>query len=54
MDKLCFLAMIFVVLLSLVIVLVVILKDGKFNFSLKREPKKDALTFKAEHQRSDK
>ena len=54
MDKVCFLAMTFVVLLALVIVLVVVLKDGKFSFSLKRTKKKDALVLETEHLPIDK
>lgn len=51
MDKVCFLAMTLVILLALLIVLIVILKDGKFNFSIKKDKNKDALLVKAEHQK---
>ena len=56
MDKVCFLAMTGVILLALVIVLIVILKDGKFSFSLERNKKKNALSLETEHfsQRNDK
>ena len=54
MDKICFLAMTLVILVALVIVLLVVLKDGIFNFSLKKDKKKDALTLKAEHRHKDK
>ena len=50
MDKICFLAMTIVILLALVIVLIVILKDGKFTFSFKRDKKEDALCLETEHQ----
>ena len=54
MDKVCFLAMTLVILVALVIVLLVVLKDGKFSFSCKKDQKKDALLMKAEHQHKDK
>lgn len=50
----CFLAMTLVLLLALFIVLIVILKDGKFSFSLKRDKKKDALSLETEHQSQHK
>lgn len=54
MDKFCFVLMCLVVLLALIIVLVVLLHNGKFTFSLGTKNKKDELLFKAEHQHTDK
>ena len=49
MQTFCFVLMCLIVLLALVIVLVVLLKGGKFVFSLSAKNKKDALLLKAEH-----
>ena len=49
MDKTCFILTALIVLLALLIVFVVVLKDGKFRFSLKTRQKKDALLIEAEH-----
>lgn len=54
MDKFCFILMCLVVLLALVIVLLVLLHNGVFTFSLGTKNKKDELLLKAVHQRSDK
>lgn len=54
MDKVCFLAMTLVILLALVIVLIVVLKDGKFHFLIKKGEKKDALLIETEHRNKDK
>lgn len=50
MQTFCFVLMCLIVLLALVIVLVVLLKGGKFVFSLSAKNKKDALLVQAEHQ----
>ena len=50
MQSICFLAMTLAIILSLSIALIVILKNGKFSFSLKKDKEKDALLVKAEHQ----
>lgn len=54
MEKVCFILMCLVVFLALVIVLIVLLKDGKFHFSLSTKNKKDELLMQAEHQHIDK
>lgn len=54
METFCFILMCLIVLLSLVIVLVVLLKGGKFIFSLGTKNKKDELLLQAEHQHIDK
>lgn len=53
MDKVCFLAMTFAIILALLIVLIVVLKNGKFSFSFKRGKKKDVLQVEAEHHTTD-
>ena len=53
MQTFCFILMCLVILLALTIVLVVLLHNGKFNFSFSTN-KKDALLVKAEHQDIDK
>lgn len=54
MDKVCFLAMTLVILLALIIVLIVVLKEGKFNFHIRKDKKRDALLIEAEHHNIDK
>jgi len=49
MDKACFLAMIATIILALFIVLIVVLKDGNFDFSIKKDKKNDALHINAKH-----
>lgn len=53
MNEFCFVLMTFVVLLALVIVLITILKNGKFTFLLKKDKKKDVLLVETEHQTTD-
>lgn len=38
------------VVLALVLAIAVVLKNGKINFSIKKDKEKDALLVKAEHQ----
>lgn len=52
MDKTCFLVTAGIIAFALFIVLVVVLKDGKVNFSLKKDKNKDVLVVEAEHQRN--
>jgi len=53
METFCFVLMCLIVLLALVIVLVVLLHNGKFIFSFGTN-KKDELLLQAEHQDIDK
>lgn len=53
MQTLCFVLMCLIVLLALVVVLIVLLHNGKFSFSFGTN-KKDELLLKAEHQDLDK
>ena len=54
MDNIIFLIMSTAILIALIIVLIVVLKDGKLRISLKRDKKKDVLSLEAEHQLKQK
>ena len=49
MNEICFLFMTFAIILALFIVLIVVLRNGKATFSLKKDKKKDALFVQTEH-----
>lgn len=53
MTEMCILLLSLGIILALILAIIVILKNGKFTFSLKRDKKEDALNIEAEHLHND-